>query len=286
MVSKAKEPRLSSELVARVLSKLGLDQNPTLDLDGLTSLYSAYCGSIPADNIQKRIWFSGKFPTPPPGGDPSEFFENWLGHGTGGTCFPINGAMYALAKALGFEARRIAGSMIVDGYTHCDNHGSVLVRLGGVDYLVDGQLAAFKVIELVPGRPVSSGEGIHDIEAVPISGGFDILWYSGVNRKEKKTFRIQPGYDPVDHAFFLNAYERTRKPGRDLFNHALYICRRFPDSIVTVVRQNKVTVNPDGSFSKTVIEGRDREKILVEEIGLSEVIVRSLPPDSDHVAAW
>jgi arylamine N-acetyltransferase len=48
--------------------------------------------------------------------------------------------MFALAQTLGFDARRIAGSMLVDEtYTHDDNHGSVIVTLDGIDYLVDAR---------------------------------------------------------------------------------------------------------------------------------------------------
>ncbi len=274
------DPVLSPELLERVLAKLGLTERPSLDLAGLNTLYAAYCGSVPGDNIQKRIWFAGDQTTPLAGGEPSEFLENWLAHGTGGTCFPINGGMCALVQSLGFDARRVAGSMIVEGFTHSDNHGSVLVTLDGVDYLVDAQIAAFKVLPLVPGTPASTGEGIHDISAVPSEGGgFDVLWYTGTNREEPITFRTRPEYDPVDHAFFLEAYDRTKSKGRDLFNYALFICRRFPDSIVTIGRKNKITVTVDNTVTKTEINDAERRRVLVEELGISEEIAGALPPD-------
>ena len=274
------DPTLSPDLVGKVLLKLGLTDRPSLDLAGLNALYAAYCGSVPGDNIQKRIWFAGDQTSSLPGGEPSEFFGNWLAHGTGGTCFPINGGMCALAQSLGFDSRRIAGSMLVEGFTHSDNHGSVLITLDGVDYLVDAQIAAFKVLPLVAGTPTSTGEDLHDISAVPIGGGgFEVLWYSGVNREEPKTFRTRREYDPVDHTFFLEAYERTKSKGRDLFNYALYICRRFPDSIVTLGRKNKMTVGPDNSITKMELTDAERKRVLVEEFGLSEEIVEALPPD-------
>ena len=156
--SERPEPALAPALVERVLTKLGLHQRPALDLAGLNALYAAFSANVPFDNIQKRIWFASSQITPLPGGDPNEFFSNWLQHGTGGTCWPLNGAMYSLARALGFDARRIVGSVIVEGYPRGANHGSVLVNLDGINYLVDAWMAAFKVLPLISGKPSSTGQ--------------------------------------------------------------------------------------------------------------------------------
>ena len=273
------DPILSPELIERVLLKLGFTDRPTFDLRGLNTLYAAFCGDVPFDNIQKRIWFTGDQRTPLTGGNPTVFFENWLAHGTGGTCWSISGGMCALVRSLGFEARRIAGSMIVEGVSRGANHGSVLVRLEDVDYLVDANIGSIKVLPLVPGTPASTGEGIHDISAIPIKGGFDVLWYTGINRKEPLVFRPEQEHDPVDHSFFLEAYDRTKSKGFDLFNYALYICRRFPDSIVTVGRNNKLIVAADNSITKTEISDAERRRVLVEELGISEEMAVALPPD-------
>ncbi len=269
---------LSHELIERVLLKLGFTDLPSLDLAGLNALCAAFCSSVPFDNIQKRIWFAGDQTTPLTGGDPTEFFENWLTHGTGGTCWPINDGLYALFHSLGFDARRIAGCIIMEEYPGT-NHGSMVVTLDGVGYLIDANIGSFKVLALVPNTPASTGEGIHDISAVPIDGGFDVFWYTGINRKEPLVFRTEPEHDPVDHAFFLEAYDRTKSKGHDLFNYALYICRRFPDSIVTLGRKNKITVAAHNIATKTEISDAERRRVLVEELGISEEIVEALPPD-------
>ena len=270
-------PVLSSDLLERVLAKLGLTDRPPLDLTGLNQLYATYCCHVPAiDSIQKRIWFAGEQRTPFPGGDPTEYFETWLAHGTGGTCWPTNGAVHALVHSLGFQARRIAGCIILEEYPGT-NHGSVVVTLEGVDYLVDQNLAAFKVLPLVPGRTTSTGRCLHDIRAVPIEGGFDVLWYQGHDRQEPLTFRTEPEHDSVDHAFFLERYDLSKK--LSVFNHALFICRRFPDSIVTVGRNNKLIVAADNTITKTEIDDAERRRVLVEELGISEEMAKALPPD-------
>ena len=272
------DPVLSPELVERVLSKLGLTDRPTLDLAGLNTLYAAFSGNVANDNIQKRIWFAGDHTTHVTGGNPTEFFENWLAHGTGGTCWPINGAMAALVQSLGFDARRIVGTMIVEGYTG-PNHGSVLVALDGVDYLVDAQIAAFKALPLVPAKPASTGEGIHDISAAPIEGGFEVLWYTGHSREAPIPFHTETEHDPVDHAFFLAGYERSKSRELSPFNESLYICRHFRESILTIGRKNKITIAADGAMNKSEITDTERKRMLVDEFSLSEEIVEALPPD-------
>ena len=277
------EPVLAPDLIERVLAKLGLRNRPSLELAGLNTLFAAHCGSIPFDNIRKRIWFASDQTTPLPGGDPTDFFEHWLAHGTGGTCWPTNGGLYALVHALGFDARRIAGSVIVGGYPQGANHGSVLVTLDGVDYLVDANIGSFKALPLVPGVLASTGEGIHDIKAVPSESGFEIFFYTGWNRAEPLPFRPEPEYDPVDHAFWLARYDRTKKVG--FFNDALLIFRHFPESIVTIGRKNKITVAADGSYTKTELSDVERKAALVEELGISEEITEKLPPDVPGGAA-
>ncbi len=271
------EPALAPALVERVLARFGLRQPPTLDLAGLNLVYGAFSGSVPFDNVQKRIWFASPQTTPLPGGDPAEFFNDFLQHGTGGTCWPINGGMYALLLALGFQARRIAGSVVVEGYPQGANHGSVLVTLDGISYLVDGWMASFKVLPLVPGRPGSTGTGIHDIRAVPTENGFEIISYPGFDRDHPLPFRPEAEHDPVDHAFFLARADRTRAVG--FFNDALFISRHFPESILTIGRKSKFRVAADGALTKTEVGEVERKRALIEEFGLSEEIVQALPRD-------
>jgi arylamine N-acetyltransferase len=271
------ESTLAPALVERVLTELGLRERPVLDLSGLNALYAAVSAKLPFDNVQKRIWFAGPQTTPLPCGGPSEFFENWLQHGTGGTCWPLNGAMYALAHALGFDTRRIVGSVIVEGYPRGANHGSVIVTMDGINYLVDAWMASFKVLPLMPGTSSSTGNGIHDIRAVPIESGFEIITYPGFNREQTLPFRPEPEYDPVDHALFLARYDRTKSVG--FFNDAIFICRHFPSSILTMGRKSKFHLAADNTLTKTEPTEDERKKSLIEEFGLSEEIVDRLPPN-------
>lgn len=272
----ATDPILPLDLVERVLEKLGLRERPSLDLAGLNAVMAAVCGAIPFDNIRKRIWFERIRKGPLPGGDPTDFFESWLAHGTAGTCWPSNGAMHALLVSLGFPARRGAGGMMVTPEEDT-NHGTVLVALDGVDYLADLNLGSFKALPLVPGKSDSTGEDIHGIRAVPFEDRFEVIWYMGHSRKRPLTFRIQPEHDGASHAFFLSRYERTKQVSP--FNQVLYITRHFPNSILALGGMTKFAVSADGSMAATEIDAAERMRILVEELGISEEIARKLPDD-------
>lgn len=273
------DPILPSSLLERVLRKLELHAAPARTLAGLNQLYPAWSCHVPFDNVQKRVWFAGDRSTPVTGGDPAAFFENWLAYGTGGTCWPVGGAICSLLQTLGFNARRAAGAMIEPGETSFQpaGHGTVIVKLDSVDYLVDASMLAFEALPLIAGRPASAGPGIHAIKAEPTGSGFDVHWYSGINRREAIRYRTHPDFDPVDHAFFLNSYDASTKNGP--FNAGLFVTRRFPDSIIAIGRSKKFAVTADGHQSVTSVSDDQRRHCLVDEFGLSPEIVSRIPPD-------
>ena len=275
------EMHLSPTLVERVLEKLGLPNWPALDLNGLNSVYAAICGSIPFDNVQKRIWFASDRTKPVTGGDPVEFFENWLKHGTGGTCWAGNGGMYAIAHALGFNARRMAGSVIVPNYPSGANHGSVLVTLDGIEYVFDHTFGGFQAAALIPGNRASTGTGIHSVEVVPVQGGFEIFFHLGWT-EDALAFRTEAEHDPVDHDFFVSRYDNASRVG--FFNDSVMISRRFADSIVTIGRGYKLVLSTAG-LKKAALTKAQRDQVLIEELGLSPEVVSMIPPDVEEGVA-
>jgi arylamine N-acetyltransferase len=274
---------LSAELLNRVISKLGLPGRPSLDLAGLNATYAAYSGHIPNDNIQKRIWLAGDKSRPVTGGDPTQFFESWLAHGTGGTCFPSNGALCELLCGLGFEAWRILGAVTMEGIEQDGNHGTVLVRIDGANYLVDAQLAAFAALPLIAGVSASTGRGIHDISAVPRGDEFEIQWYPGSNRETPMITRLDLKRGPVNQDVFLSQYALSalRDRRRSPFNEALFIGRHFADRILNVGRKTRTEIFADNVVRKQEITLDERAQILVDEFGISAEIVRAIPPDEE-----
>ena len=84
---------LDTALVERVLDRLGLTSKPEVSLAGLADLYGAWCRKVPFDNIRKLIHVRAGNSATLPGRTPNEFFEAWLAHGTGATCWAGNGAL-------------------------------------------------------------------------------------------------------------------------------------------------------------------------------------------------
>src|SRR5262245_47747961 len=91
---------LRIELVERVLERLGLQDRPDVSLPALADLYERWSRRVPFDNIRKLIHVRANDPRTLPGDTPNEFFEAWLKHGTGATCWAGNGALCELLVAL------------------------------------------------------------------------------------------------------------------------------------------------------------------------------------------
>lgn len=269
---------LEPELVERVLAKMMLNAKPKNDLAGLNQLYHAWCASIPFDSIQKRIWLESDRDWPMTGSHATEFFENWLKHGTGGTCWPTAEGLYALLVACGFNTRRVAGGMHIGVGEPWADHGSVMVDIDGVTYLPDPSIIHFEVLPLVPGQSSKVDTGVNRAEAVATEKGFDIKWMPG-HLREWVAYRTDPELDPIDHDFLVSRYEWSVDVSN--FNNALFITRRFPDRIISVGRANYIEVAADDTLTVTVVEEDVRRKLLVEEFGLSEEILDSCPPDKE-----
>jgi arylamine N-acetyltransferase len=271
----------SPSLLRSILTKLSLPRPAAPDLRGLNAVCAAFSSHISNDNIQKRIWLAGARTTPVTGGDPVEFFQNWLTHGTGGTCFPANGALCALLQALDFDAKRLSGSVLMEGIESDGNHGTVVVALGGASYLVDAQLAAFRALPLVRGQVTTTGDGIHDIRAMPAADGFDVLWYPGSNRQKPLVMRPDLKLGPVTHAYFLAQYalSASRKRKRSPFNEAVFIARHFPNSIVVISRSTRTDILENNAVTRREITLTERNRMLAEELGVSKEIIEAIPPD-------
>jgi arylamine N-acetyltransferase len=256
-----------SDLVDRVFERIGLASRPRPDLPGLESLFAAWCNHVPFDNLRKRISMARSQTEPLPGRRPDDFFAAFLEHGTGGTCWPSSNGLHALVSACGFDVRRISASMF-DRNDH--NHGSLLVRLEGRDWMVDSSIECGFPIPLERGVARTLGDAVHPIRLEPLGDGFRIHW-GFVRSTDTLPCRLMQ--DPVDEAFYFERYEISR--GYSVFNTALYARRNFPGRLVSFIGRER--------FEKTVagvtggkLSDSELRAALVQEMGYSPAIVAEL----------
>lgn len=264
------EPRLSDDLAGRVLARLGIDRVER-SADGLARLYRAWCHAVPWDNVQKRIAVA-RGDARLPGGEPAELFRNLLAHGTGGTCWPSAGALHALLRAVGFDARRGVGTMMYDRIgSKVPNHATTIVRIGAEEWLVDSSILNEVPVPLRRERTLVP-HPMHPTSAEPHADGLWLVDWQAHNRDERATCLIWD--DDATHERYLEGYEASRERG---FSHKLTFHRGYPDGFLTIVG---VRVWKDRTGALTVTEVRDRVRALIDA-GVSEDAARRLPPDEE-----
>ena len=257
---------LDERLRVRVLEKLGLGAQPELDLDGLSSLYRRWCESVPFDNAAKLIALrtnaSGNFP----GIEASQFFENFVKHGYGGTCWPSSNALYSLLFDLDFDARRLAGSMRDTGMI---SHGSTKVRVDGTDWLVDSSMLTANPLPLrdelfIATDPLWAAEVEH-------VDGTHIIWWDAVPAPEYIPCRLL--IDDATHDFYVERYEASR--ARSPFNERIYVRRNARNSVL-VITGNRRFVKTSAGVDASLLSERELVEHLADEAGFSLKVIDKL----------
>ena len=263
---------LSPELVERVLERLGFTAYPETTLAGLTRFYQAWCQRVPFDNIRKLIHVRTDNPAALPGDTPNEFFEAWLAHGTGATCWAGNGALCDLLASIGFDTRRAAATMMVAPNLP-PNHGSVVVHLGGERYIVDASMLFMQPLPLRAGASIE--HPAWGVDARSVDGHFTVRW-NPLRRTDLLDCRFNQ-YD-VSPAEFSAFHEATRTWSPFNFNLNLNVVR--DGGRLAAVEGSRVVVGARGDLVSTPFTGEARLRFLVDEIGISEEIASLLPDDA------
>lgn len=253
-----------------VLERLGFAAAPPITLEGLNDLYAAWCRGVPFDNVRKRIALVTEDSTPLPGGHAEEFFQAWLRHGTGGTCWPSSNGLFALFDGCGFDVQRVAGSMMDSSEP---NHGSVVARIEREAFVVDSSMHTAAAFPLRRGVETRLEDPLHPIRVEPTPDSFLVHWAQPASQTPDFVCRLVD--DLVDHAFYLERYELTRSADGSPFNRFLYARRDLDGVVLAYVGRTR--------FRKTLeeVEAQELEpealaRSLVEELGLSEEIVADL----------
>ncbi|HEX5096526.1 MAG TPA: arylamine N-acetyltransferase [Acidimicrobiia bacterium] len=261
--------------VDAILERLGLGARPAPDLDGLARVYLAWCRNVPFDNVVKRVHMASGDTGPIPNGPPDAFFDWYLRHGTGGTCWPSANALHALLVGLGFDARRGSAAMAdskIDGeYAH--SHGTTLVRVDGTDHWVDTSMLTDRVLPLARGATTSIPGPVHPLRAEPVGDRWRVWWEPGPRGQEMSCLLLSAD---TTSEHYLARYEFSR--GWSPFNLWVHAVRNTERGRLTLTNGTRYERRADGGDTRALDVG-DRTKVLVEEFGYSEEIVARLPPD-------
>lgn len=259
-----KDNSLSDDLLARVKTRLGIPDDVKNDLDGLRSVYAAWCSHVPFDNMRKMISLRSGPDAKLAGLDAEDFLENYLANGTGGTCWPSSNGLYALVRSFGFNARRVAGSM----FDVPDiNHGTIKVDLDGQDWLVDSSMLTYEPFALTDETYIKTSPNAVETE---IANGDFMIWADFPPMPEFIPCRLRK--DPVDDDFYHERYEvfsRTQSP----FNDRLYFRKGGPEGTTLILGNTRFRrVGTDGLD----VQEFDRDGLynyLVDEAGVSKALV-------------
>ncbi len=259
---------LDRDLRDRVLARLGLAAAPAATLAGLNEAYRAWCHGVPFDNVRKRIALARGTSGPLPGGHARDFFEAWLSHGTGGTCWPSSQGLFALLASLGFDARRATASMRDMGVP---NHATVFVRIDGEDWVADTAMLTNTVFRLRRGESYRVETPPRPLRIEAVEDRWRI-WLEFDGRPEPFPCRILE--DPVEHALYLERYEISRELSP--FNTALYAQRNTRSGRVAFLGSTRIETRLDGSRTAEPLAPEPLRAALTQDIGLSKAILDDL----------
>ena len=218
--------------------------------------------------------YNGSAAGPVPGHNSQDFFENWLVHGTGGTCWATSHALHDLLSELGFSTARGAGTMLANPDMVGPNHGTSIVTLEGLRYIVDGSMLTELPLLIQEGVFLGKGHPASKIRFERNEDLWHLLWHPP-HRIEGLWCRVEqldvttPDFDAY--------HELTRT--NSLFNSALYIRMNQPEEIASVAFGERVTLRLDGQAHKAPLPESCRVRVLIEEFGISEEMALQIPRD-------
>lgn len=269
------QARLSEPLVEQILTRLGWSHRPEVTLAGLAELYAAWGTKVPFDNVRKLIRVKNGDPGPFPGSTPEDFFTAWLQHGTGGTCWAGNGSFHALLTALGFPAVRGVATMLAAPNIP-PNHGTVQVIFDEQRYLVDCSMIHGEPLRLDPGAITEIRHPARGLRCEPRADGRWWIAWRPLHKLDGFDCRLE--FFGAEAREFRERYESTREWSP--FNYE--VCARINrgEEVKGIAFGRAVTLRADGQADSHPVSRDERDRCLVEDVGLSEEIVAQLPADA------
>ncbi len=265
--------QLPPALVERVLLRLGFRARPEPAFEPLRRLYAAWCQRVPFDNLRKLIHVRAGAAGPLPGDDPVDFFEAWLRHGAGGTCWAGNGALHALLRSLSFDARRGLGTMLVAPNVP-PNHGTVMVPIDSRRYLLDASILHGEPLPLDEHAPTQVGHGAWGVRCERRGGNWYVHWRP-LHTPAGLDCRIERLGVPAPE--FHERHERSRPWSP--FNFSAYARSNRGDAVLGIAFGRQVELGADGSVRQFEPTPAQRTQFLIEGLGIDAALVAGLPRD-------
>ena len=257
--------------VAAVIEKLGVDR-PTPSLDGLRTVYAAWCEAVPFDNVLKLLHLGEGLTRPLPGSTSKSFFEAWLRHGTGGTCWAGNGALHDLLEALGFDVAPALATMLSAPGVVGPNHGTVIATVEGDRWIVDASILSGEPIRYPKPK---DARAVEPLPASVWSGGKPTVLWRTLAAPEGFPCRIDRLRADAEEWDALHQRTAVWSP----FNFALNVRTLRGAASVGIASGMRFTIDRSGPLSTARIDRDERIRFLVEEVGISEEIASRVPDD-------
>lgn len=256
-----------------VLERLGFGAPVEPDRAGLDALYLAWCRSVPFDNLVKRLDLVVGT-TPFRNDRPDAFFDLWLAHGTGGTCWPGSRALGTLLHSVGFTVRLGSASMADDVAGRVHSHGTILATVDDDLLWVDSSMLTDEPVLLVRGEATALAHPVRPVRVEPVDDLWRVFWSSGSGVGEMGCLLLD---DEVDGEHHSARYEWSREWSP--FNTAVFATRNRPDEVITFWAGRHDVMDAGGHRPGTTLDPDVRRAVLVDDFGYSEEIVDALPPD-------
>jgi len=264
---------LTPATVEAVLGRFGFSAPPATDRAGLDALYLAWCRTVPFDNLVKRIDIVDG--TAPFRNDtPQPFFDLFLAHGTGGTCWPSSRALGALLHALGFDVHLGSAAMADDLAGRNHTHGTILASVDDELLWVDTSMLTDAPVPLVPGAASHLDHPLRPVRVEPVDDLWRVHW---VQTERPEPMGCLLLADDVDGDHYSARYEASR--GRSPFNTAVCATTNRADHVVSLTGMRRVVLDADGRHVSELLDDDTRRRVLIDEFGYSPEIVGALPPD-------
>jgi len=255
---------LKTKIVQNILDRFKI-KTLACNEDGLLKLYQAWCRNIPFDNFWKRFELTGAMLTDQQQMDPNHFFEIWLTHGLGGTCWTTMHAMSQLLNHLGFNTRFIGGSM---GAIGSINHGSLIVSFpNGKEFIVDTSVLNEQPIELTIEEIKNK---IHPIKLIS-KEETPVMLFEYPSKKDVMICSIDKKKITLEKIKAMYKESLTKS----LFNDCVYIRKNNEQGINTIIGTTLYTKSAD-NIEKRILNKEERKSVLINIMGLSEEVTNHI----------